>query len=131
MDQGHRDRQIHAVHQAVTRDERRHEEVDVHRHLHANDVVLEERLSQGIDGRRVLVREVELDVIHADAAQALEVHRADIGPDEEPSLAERLRPLAEDRPSRCRRLDRQSADELVGHAARGGPDRCVRDARRQ
>ena len=128
---GDRDGQIYPVHHAITRHERRHDQIDVHRDAHANDVVLEERTPEGIERRRVLVREIELDVVHADAAQPLEMHRREVRAQKEAALAEGLRALAKDRPARRGGFDRQPAHELVCDAARGCADRCVRHAGRQ
>src|SRR4029077_7594492 len=103
-------------------------EVHVERHVHLHDVVFEAGVAEA-RRRNVLVREVELQLVHANPAQALEVHLGDVRPDEEPALAERLGALTEDRARGGRSLHREPADELERHAARGGRNWGVADAR--
>src|SRR2546430_10180799 len=96
--------------------------------LFRSDVVLEDRASQS-GGRRVLVGEIELDVVDPDAAQPLEAHLGDVGTHEKASATQGLGPLAEDRAGRGGGLHRQATHELERHAARRGGERRVADAR--
>jgi len=62
---------------------------------------------------------LKLDVVHADPAQPLEVHRRDVGADEKPPLAERLARSPKIGPARCRGFGRNPPRTGRSRAARG------------
>jgi hypothetical protein len=85
---------VHAVHDAPARERGGDEQVHVHRHLDGDDLVLERGGAERVDGIGVRVGEVEVEVVHPDAAHLGEALPGDVEAEEEPAAAERLGPSA-------------------------------------